>query len=53
MLLDQDRAFLHALAGRDAGPLPTLRDGIMALAVCDAARRSSDHGSWEAVEAGG
>lgn len=52
MVLAQDRAFLRAVARRHAGPLATLREGIMALAVCDAARRSSDHGEWEAVEPG-
>ena len=52
MLIAQDRAFLRAVAGGDPGPLATLRDGIMALAVCDAARRSSDRGAWEAVQAG-
>ncbi|MEO8245898.1 MAG: Gfo/Idh/MocA family oxidoreductase [Chloroflexota bacterium] len=52
MVTEQDRAFLRAVAGRDPGPLASLRDGIMALAVCDAARRSSDRGAWEAVQAG-
>lgn len=52
MVADQDRAFLRAVDGGDPGSLATLRDGIMALAVCDAARRSSDQGTWEAVEAG-
>ncbi len=52
MLMAQDRAFLGAVAGRDPAPLATLRDGIMALAVCDAARRSSNRGAWEAVQTG-
>jgi predicted dehydrogenase len=41
MFTDQARAFVQACSGGSAGELATLEDAVRALAVCDAARRSS------------
>lgn len=46
-LRDQARAFLGARAGRKDERLATAADGERALAVCDAARRSSARGGRE------
>lgn len=52
MLLEQDLAFLRACAGDAEGCLATGEDGVRALAVCDAARRSSATGREEPVAYG-
>lgn len=44
MMKQQAIAFINAAAGSDPGRLATLRDGIFALALCDAARSSSNTG---------
>ncbi len=46
---DQAEAFLRALSGGDAGDLATLEEGADAVAVCDAARKSSESGRTETV----
>ncbi|MBI2058277.1 MAG: Gfo/Idh/MocA family oxidoreductase [Nitrospirae bacterium] len=51
MLLAQDRAFVNG--GKDPGAsaqLATANEGVKALAVCDAARRSSRTGREERIE---
>ena len=50
MMQAQAEALLAAVGGDDAGPLATFADGAVAIAVCDAARRSSQSGRVEAVE---
>jgi predicted dehydrogenase len=46
-------AFCAAVQGRDHGPLATAEDGVAAMEVVDAARRSSESGgAWVAVPAG-
>lgn len=49
-LASQSRAFLAAISGGDPGPLPSVDEGIDALAVIDAARRSAESGSWQAMQ---
>jgi predicted dehydrogenase len=44
MMRDQARAFLTAASGGDPGDLATLEEGAKALAICDAARASSETG---------
>jgi predicted dehydrogenase len=46
----QAAAFLEACAGRIDPRLATAEDGVAALAVCDAARRSSETRREEPVE---
>lgn len=50
MLLAQDAEFLQACAGGADGRLATGEDGVRALAVCDAARRSAESGREAFVE---
>ncbi len=45
----QAKAFLRAVSGGSRGTLATAEDGVRALAVCDAARRSSAGGRVEKV----
>lgn len=49
LLAAQTRTFLAAVAGAAPAPLATLDDGLRALAVCDAARRSAASGRLEAT----
>jgi len=49
MYRDQAEAFLRALSGGRAGDLATLEEGADAVAVCDAARRSSVSGREETI----
>ncbi len=49
---EQARAFLSACAGGSAGSLARFADGVNAVAVCDAARRSSQTRQWEPLEGG-
>ena len=51
MMRDQAIAFLAAADGGDSGDLATLDDGAKALAICDAARASSETGVAVAVRA--
>jgi len=46
---DQDAAFLEAASGGDADTLTTFAEGALAVSICDAARRSSMSGKFEAV----
>ncbi len=46
----QAEAFLHAVAGGPPGDLATFEDGAVAVALCDAARRSSSSEHAEPVE---
>ena len=46
---DQDAAFLQAISGGDPGVLTTFDEGALAVSICDAARRSSMSGRFEAV----
>jgi len=50
MVLAQDRAFVAACLGADDVRLASCREGLRALAVCDAARRSALSGREEPVE---
>ncbi len=50
MLSSQDAAFLNAVAGVNDERLTTGREGVTALAVCDAARLASSHRREEKVE---
>lgn len=50
MFVEQARAFLNATRGRADARLATGREGVKALAVCDAARRASTSRREEAVE---
>jgi predicted dehydrogenase len=45
----QARAFVEACSGTAAGDLCTIDEGAFAVALCDAARRSSASGSVEAI----
>lgn len=49
MYRDQAEAFLRALSGGSPGDLATLEEGADAVAVCDAARRSSASGREEPI----
>ncbi|MEK7825726.1 MAG: hypothetical protein AAB266_04815, partial [Nitrospirota bacterium] len=49
MMLAQAQAFLRVRGGGNDSRLATARDGLMSLAVCDAARRSSESGREEKV----
>ena len=49
MYRDQAEAFLRAVGGGSAGDLATFDEGADAVAVCDAARTSSESGRVEAV----
>ena len=49
MMRDQTRAFLTAANGGDPGHLATLGEGAQALAICDAARLSSQSGEVTVV----
>ena len=44
MMAEQASSFLSAVGGEDHGDLATLDDGAWALAICDAARLSSETG---------
>jgi predicted dehydrogenase len=46
---DQDTAFLRAASAGDPGTLTTFEEGAFAVAICDAARVSSDRGRFEPV----
>jgi len=50
MFSAQTTAFIDAIAGAQDGRLASSDEGVWALAVCDAARRSSDSGQIEKVE---
>lgn len=50
MMRAQAQAFLHAQAGGNDSRLATVQEGLMSLAVCDAARRSSESGREEKVQ---
>lgn len=45
----QAQTFIEACSGGEAGDLCTLEEGAFAVALCDAARRSSASGSVEAI----
>lgn len=49
MMAAQATAFLRAAAGDPHQDLATLSDGIFAIALCDAARRSSSTGRMETI----
>jgi predicted dehydrogenase len=49
LLLRQAQAFVEACSGGASGDLCTLEEGAFAVALCDAARRSSASGSVEAI----
>ena len=49
MYRDQAEAFLRVLSGSSSGELATLEEGADAVAVCDAARRSSESGREELI----
>ena len=49
MMKDQALGFIAAAAGRAPGRLATLAEGIFALAICDAARASSNSGCSESI----
>ncbi len=49
MYRDQAESFLRALSGGGSGDLATLEDGADAVAICDAARRSSASGREETI----
>jgi predicted dehydrogenase len=46
---DEDEAFLRAVSGGDPGTLATFEEGAVAVAICDAARRSSRSNAAEPV----
>lgn len=46
---DEDEAFLRTIAGGDPTTLASFEEGAMAVAICDAARRSSVSGKFETV----
>ncbi len=50
ILVDQAQAFIEATRGGSASWLATGRDGVRALAVCDAARRASESRREEKVD---
>ncbi len=50
IMTDQSRAFLAAISGGDPASLATLEQGGVAMAICDAARRSSASGCVESVQ---
>lgn len=43
MYIDQVKSFLQAIEGKDPGQLASGTEGLNALAICDAARRSSQN----------
>jgi len=45
----EDATFLRAASGGDSGTLTTFEEGALAVSICDAARRSSASGKFEAV----
>jgi len=49
MYTDQAKAFLRAIEGKDPGQLASGMEGLTALAICDAARRSSQNRGAEEV----
>ena len=49
IMLAQARAFLDTRSGKSDPRMATGRDGVMALAVCDAARRSTESRREEQV----
>jgi predicted dehydrogenase len=46
---DQDSAFLRAVSGGDPATLTRFSEGALAVSICDAARRSSASGQYEAI----
>lgn len=50
MFLAQAQAFISAVKGIPGQRLATGQEGVQALAICDAARRSSDSAKQEAVD---
>jgi len=50
MFMEQTHAFLHSINGNCDLRIATCEDGIKALAVCDAARKSSESERIETVE---
>jgi predicted dehydrogenase len=46
---DQDSAFLRAASGGDPATLTQFAEGALAVSICDAARRSSASGRYEAI----
>jgi predicted dehydrogenase len=48
-LHDQNSAFLRAACGGNPGALATFEEGAIAVGICDAARRSSSSGKFEAL----
>lgn len=49
MYTEQARAFLFAIEGKDSGHLASGAEGLAALAICDAARRSSQNRGTEEI----
>lgn len=49
MMAEQAQAFIAAAAGAEPGCLATFEDGAFAIALCDAARQSSQSGKMEAL----
>ena len=50
MFCEQSSAFLRAAHGGDCGALATFDEGAFAIALCDAARKSSQSGKSERIE---
>jgi predicted dehydrogenase len=48
-ILDQDSAFLRAASGGEPATLTQFSEGAVAVSICDAARRSSASGQYEAI----